>query len=274
MSLVATELFLKGILTPFLVAALVVGASNLRSKQHIPSFAQAYAIAFAIVVAGLLAFGWPIGGALTARTKILVSATIGLGLGASFEQGVTGSRLLCVLGLIGITIWIGEPAFRQNRWEDALPLIPLFIGFILLAPPRYSFETNGEMKLLTTLVFAFGLAALAAFAKSLSYSLLASALASALLAIVIIGRSRFTTSAIISADATLWALITALLLYTEVSLPALLILCLIIGVDRLAHLTWRHASPPPRHHLLVSCIALALVAILIARIDGGAISIY
>ncbi len=274
MWLVVVELFLEGLLTPFLAAAFFLGAARLVDQQHSSSLVPAFAIALSVVIAGLLAFGWPVGWTLTARTKILISAIIGVALGALYERRIYGSRLITALGLIGIAIWIGEPTLRQERWDSALLLLPLVAGLLFLTPPRGSHREIGESRLLITLVLAFGLATIAALAKALSYSLLSLALASALLAILTVGRSRFPPSATLSADATMLALTTALLLYTEVSPLALLVLCTSLAAERLAHLTWRHGGPPPRHLVLAYCIAPTLLAILIARIDAGAISIY
>jgi hypothetical protein len=272
--LVAAELFFEGVLTPFLSAALVLGAAYFRAQRQAPAFVPASAIALSVVTASLVAFGWPVDWVLTARTKILVSAVIGLALGALFEKGVPGSRLVTTLGLIGVAVWISEPALRQNRWEDVLPLIPLITGVLLLTPSRRIPDRTGKARLIATLIFAFGLAAIAALAKALSYSLLTLALASAGLAVLMIGRSHFPPSAAIAAYATLLALATALVLYTDISLPALLILCLSIGAERLSRLTTRHGGSPAFPFLLAFCIATTLLAIVIARIDGGAISIY
>lgn len=270
---VAAELFLEGLLTPFLATALVLGAAHLVNQRR-ATRAPSVAIAFALVIAGLLAFGWPIVGSLNARTKVILSAIIGLALGALFERRLPGSRGITTLGLIGIALWIGEPALRQGRWESVLLIIPVTIGFLLLTPSRRSDEESHETGLLIPLVFAFGLTAITAFAKALSYSVLALALASALLAIMTIGRSEVPPSAAITAEAAMLALMTAVLLYTEASLPAFLVLFSCLGAEHLARLAWPHDGSPPRRYVLAFCIVPALLAILIARIDGGAISIY
>jgi hypothetical protein len=271
MWLVAAELILNGVLAPLLVTALLFGTAYLADRDGFTALAPAIAITLAVCISGLVSFGWPLGLTFNARTKIMVSSIIGLALGVAFERDVRGSRVLLALGLTGIAIWLGLPALRQDLWQDGLLLIPVITGLLILASSR---QSSGEAGLLIAVSVALGLAVIAALAKALSYSVFALALASPLLAALATGRPQLPLSAVITVGTTMLALLAALLLYTEVSLPALLVLSLCLGAEHLAKLTWRHGGRPPRRHILPYCLGPTLLAILIARIDGGAISIY
>ena len=85
MWLVIAELLFDGILAPFVIATLIICLANLAVESRFKALAQALAIVLAVCVAGLLAFGWPISWTFNARTKIMVSALIGLTLGTAFK---------------------------------------------------------------------------------------------------------------------------------------------------------------------------------------------
>lgn len=274
MWLVIAELAFDGILAPFAIATLILCSAKLVVEDRYNDVAPALAIVAAVCLAGILALGWPISWTFHARTKIMVSALIGLALGTAFKS--RGARIgpITSLGLVGIIIWIGKPALQQGHWEGVLLVTGLIAITLIPSRLRQPDSQSYAPKLLIAIIFTFGLAALAALAKSLSYSVLALALMTSMLGILAIWRSPLASPALVTINATMLALVSALLLYTDVSLPALLILCTIFAAERLAYFAWRREGLPPRQLVLSFCIAPVFFAIVIARIDAGAISIY
>jgi len=274
MWLVIAELIVDGGLAPFGIASLILFAANRTVDDRLKALASAGAIVLAVCVAGLLAFGWPISGTLTARTKIMIASLMGFALGIVITSRVGGIGPIVLFGLVTIVVWIGQPALQQGRW-DGIFLVMLVTAVTLLSARLYRADGNDSgPRLLIIVIFAFGLAILAAFARSLSYSVFAFALMSALLATLWIGKSTLPSSAVVTIEATMLALVSALLLYTDMSRLALLVLCTVFAAEHIARLAWRHDGPPPQRYIFSFSIAPAALAILLARIDAGAISIY
>ena len=122
---------------------------------------------------------------------------------------------------------------------------------------------------------ALGLGMIAVFARTFSYAELALSLASALLAALTIGQRRLAPPALITVAATLLALITALLLYSDASLIALLVLSSVIGAERLGLVArGESALEPSMKHIAIFCALPTVAAIVIARIDAGPFSTY
>lgn len=274
MWLLVAEFFLKSLFAPFLAAGLIVTASRHSDHPHLSVVAPAFAIVLALSTTTILAFGWPSGLVLNARTKILISAFVGLGLGIAVERQVRGSKLLLTLAAIGIPIWVGLPTLQQGRWESVLLLLPIAVGLFALMLLDWPGRRNGRLEPLIMPIMTAGLAILAVFAKALSFSALGLALTSALLAILMMGGTSLSVAAAITSATMMLALITALLLFTDISLIALLILSTVLGAERLARLTCRNGEAPSKRRVLLFCLLPAAVAVLAARIDAGAISIY
>jgi len=271
----AVQFLLESLVAPSLVAGLIMISARGFKESRAAAFLPALAILLALGTTYILAFGWPSNLALSARTKIMLSAVIGLAIGIMIERGVRGSGLALVAAAIGIPIWVGLPTLQQGRPETALLILP--IATALLAPKLLGQTRSwGDTpKILIMMALAFGLAGIAAFGKSLSFAELSLALASALLAILAIGEKPLPAGTTISAGVILLTLITSLMLYSQASLPALLVLTTVIAADHLARLSSSKKSrPAPIRRILLYCLLPMVAAILIARIDGGAISIY
>ncbi len=271
----AVQFLLESALVPFLVAA----ALGLAARTTVPDRARAgvlaLAVLFAVGATYVLAFGWPSTLALNARTKIMLSAFIGVAIGMAIEHRLPRSMIALAALAIIIPLWTGLPALQQGRLDSAL-LIPLIAAALLAPRLMGDCRSWGERpKILTMMALALGLAGIAAFATSLSFAELSLSLASALLAIFLIGPKPTPAAATIVAAPILLALTAALFLYSSASLPALLVLSTVIGAEPLARRSWgREPAPLPTRRVLLYCLLPAAAAILIARIDGGSISIY
>ncbi|MGI9499236.1 MAG: hypothetical protein ACR2P3_04315 [Geminicoccaceae bacterium] len=271
----AGQLLLESLLAPGLLAALVMLLARGSGYGPLAPFAPVLAIALAIGTTYVLAFGWPPGPAVGARAKILLSAVIGLAVGVAIQGRIRWYRFGFITAAIGIPIWIGLPALQQMNLESVLLILPVTAALAVLPIIGKTAPSASSPQILILLTLTVSLAAIAVFAKTFSFAELGLSLGSALLAILTIDRKPLAAPAVIMAAAMLSALITALLLYSEVSLPALLVLAFVIGADRLARLwTGGRKAHPSIWLVLVFCILPAAAAILIARIDAGAISIY
>lgn len=270
------ELILESLVAPFLIAGFILFGARHLGEARLLALAPALAIVLALGITTIIAFGWPPTLVLNARTKILFSAFIGLALGLAAERHAKSRAAATAVAALGIPIWVGIPALQEAGLESALLLlIPVTLGLLLLIPSSDGPDGSGQRsKALTMLILAAGFAAIAAFARTLSFTALGLALASALLLVVTIGSTSFSTAAAITAAAPLIALVAALLLYTDASLVSVLILSTVIGARWMACFFGRLQEEPSIGRIfLVSLLPLAL-AILAARIDAGAISIY
>ncbi|MGI9507930.1 MAG: hypothetical protein ACR2QJ_01105 [Geminicoccaceae bacterium] len=281
----AARLLLESTAAPFLLAALIMisGAviapasafAGRPDRGWFRELAPALAILAAIGITHILAFGWPPSLTLDARMKIMLAAILGLVVGWALDHGISGARLGLILLAIGLPIWVGLPALLLAKPESARLVLPIAIAFGAHAIAREKVSPDGTPQIIILTSIALGLAAIAVFAKAFSFAELGLAFASALLAILMISRAPLGTPASLAAAAVLLALFTALLLYSQASLPALLILTAAIGADRLARGSRDDSETrTPRGRLFFFCLLPVATAILIARIDAGPISIY
>ena len=277
----AVQLLLESVLAPFTLAALVLISIRWIGRDRLAAFLQALAVVLAFGTTYVLAFGLPADVVFNAKSKIMLTACIGLAIGMVVEQRPQWARLGLVAGAIGLPIWVGFPVIEQGRPEMAF--LALSIAAALLAPPLIGKASPdigtppgaGVSAILIPLTLAFGLAAIAFFAKAFSFAELCLSLGSALLAIMALSRQRLAAPAAITTAALLLALITAMLLYSEASPLALFVLGIVIGAERLAGLTSGEiAAISATRRTLIFCVAPLVAAILIARIDAGAISLY
>ncbi|MGI9503139.1 MAG: hypothetical protein ACR2RE_08815 [Geminicoccaceae bacterium] len=271
----AVQFLLESALVPILAA----GALGLAARTIVPDRARAGVLALAVLLAVgttyVLAFSWPSTLVLNARTKIMFSAFIGIAIGMAIEHRLPWSTIALAALAIAVPLWIGLPALQQGRLESIL-LIPIIAAALFAPRLMGDCRSWGEPpKVLTMMALALGLAGIAAFARSLSFAELSLALASALLAIILIGPRPLSATAAIATAPILLALTAALLLYSNASLPALLVLSTVIGAEPLARRSsGREPEPVPTRRVLLYCLLPTAAAILIARIDGGSISIY
>lgn len=282
----AGQLLLQCLLAPFVLAGLIMASarwlgSHGFGQEWTASFAPALAVAAGVIATYLLIFGWPPSPAVGARTKIVLSVIIGLAFGLVVEGCCRRTRLGrwarfgLIAGAIGIPVWIGLPALQQGRPESALLILPIAVALVAPSLSVRGASSGGTPGLLMLLTLAVGLAAIAVFAKALSFAVLGLALGSALCAILIIGREALAPPVVVMSAAMLLALTTALLLYSDASLTALLVLGTVLGAGRLAGISNHNAeakAPVPR--IVIFCVLPAAAAILSARIDAGPISIY
>ncbi|MDH3662786.1 MAG: hypothetical protein OEU92_22615 [Alphaproteobacteria bacterium] len=280
------QLLLQSLLAPFVLAGLIMMTARWFGPHGLGQdggaiIAPALAIAAGVIATYLLAFGWPPILAVSARAKIVLSAIIGLVLGLLVEgrsrrtRYERWARFGLITGAIGIPLWIGLPALQQGRPESAFLILPSAAALVAPALFFRGAPSGGTLGLLILLTMTAGLAVIAAFAKALSFAVLALSLGGALLAILMLGREPLALPVVVMSAAMLLALTTALLLYSDASLPALLVLGTVLGAGRLAgasDMSPEAKAPVPR--VLVCCLLPAAAAMLIARIDAGPISIY
>jgi len=250
-----------------------------RWLRHRVSRVLVYAIAFfaAIAASYVIIFGWPMTSALGARQKIVLLTLAGLliGVGSSFRNIPFLSSALLIAG----PIWIGWPALAQGRSDALLLGLPLIIallitGFWIRDRSHQSTDTEIELYLLM-IIMAVGLALIALFARTLSVMQLGLALASVLAVVVLAGRKHPQRLLLIAGAAMLVGLLTAILLYSQASLPAIIVLSAICGLPCLkvfsSGLSILRTSAWPA---VLMAMILTTVAVAIAWIDAGSISVY
>ncbi len=266
------QFLLESIVVPAVVAGLVVFPA--RWSSHRVSFGLVTATAFlaAILTTYALIFDWPASTVLAARQKIIFLTLAATLLGLVPCQKLS-SRSLVVLAIIG-PLWIGWPALQQGMPSSALLTLPIIVG--IWAGHRSSDQPGATTAhSLVLLLMAIGLALIALFARTFSVSQLSLALASITLSILLLGRQPPnpilpTTSAVM-----LSGLLSALLLYSDASVPALVILGSTLLAPALAGLFGNMSAfhDTPRTGLLAAMLLVAL-AVGIAWIDAGAVSVY
>ena len=271
----AAQLLLESLLMPFALASVIMILARGSDRGLYPILAPVLAIGLAVGAAYLLIFGWPLSTGISARTKIMLSCFAGFFFGFAIHMRFPGSRIALIAGAIALPIWIGVPALQQGRPESAFLLLPILLG---LAVPfligRDIRSTTGSV-IPMLLVLALSISAIAVFAKALSFAQLSLALGAALLAILMIGRAPLPRPAALMAAAMIQSLFATMLLYTDASLAALVVLGAVIGADRLARLTFGGtATAFPTLRFVVFSVLPAASAIVIARIDAGEFSIY
>ena len=148
---------------------------------------------------------------------LLCGAIIGLGS----HRNQSAVKVAAIALSIALPLWIGLPALQQARPESGFLLLPVLVGVLLSITVQPSQSALTQRRLIILMTLASGLAAIAAFARTLSYAELAFALASALIAVFFFGRNIDLSPILSSAASMMLALTTALLLYTDASRAAL-----------------------------------------------------
>lgn len=271
----AGRFLLESILAPGLVAGLALMVVRGWSRDRSGRLAPALAIILAVGVTYVLAFGWPPNFAGGARSKVMLSALIGLVVGVALHRRAPWSGHAFTAAAIGIPIWIGLPALQLGKPESALLLLPIAAIISARAIGAAGPPPHRAPGILILVILAVSLSTLAAFAKAFSFAEIGLALASALVAILAIERAPLGAPATTVSAFMLLAVTTALLLYSEVSILALSVLALVPAAERFAR---RGSGSPstaaPIGRVLVFCLLPAGIALLVARIDAGPISIY
>lgn len=270
----AGQIFVESALLPAIVSGLIVLPARWSSHWVFCVLASAAAILAAILLSYVSVFGWPAPPALGARQKILlltvVSVLLGMGFSLDkprFDRAVTAFFVIAPL-------WIGWPALKEGRLSLGLLVLPIAVG--LWVHSRSKRRTDDKTELCLLLVaMALGLAAIALFARTLSITQLGLALAATLTAIVLAGPKPPTSMIAIAGAAMLSGLLCALLLYSEASLPAMIVLCAVLLSPPFASLL----VPPvggrrPLLPSLLTATAITMIAAGIAWIDAGSISVY
>ena len=280
MGSLAAQFLLESLLAPFAAAALLLTLARWLPRSRFAALGPVFAMMLALGTTYVLAFGWPSSHALDARTKILISAVLGAIMGLIVERRDRTSTVMLIAGATAIIVWIGLPALVHGRPASALLLLPIAVALAALRLFGRGNASDETPPILTMLTLAFGLAAIAVFAKTFSLAQIALSLASALLAVLIFGRPALSSPGAkapveLLTSAMLLALSTALLLYSEANVFAVIILATTLIAGRLASRSGEAeggAVSIPRH--VVFRLLPAAAAILIARIDAGPISLY
>jgi len=275
----ASALLLESFLAPFLVTVslIAIGRSGWISLRSLPGpiLASTLMLPASVGVTYVLALGWPETFFLDAKAKVVVATILGAIIGLLvFRERSWSMPALIALAII-IPIWIGLPALQQARSEAGLLILPILIGLAFAAFAKFKDPLITPRRLVVPITLALGIAGITALGRSLSFAELALALASSLIALFLFGRGVITPPSIIAAAAMLSALLASLLLYSEVSKLALLVLGLALSADVISTWAERRGSRFLASALLTSaCFFPLSIALLIARFDAGSISIY
>jgi hypothetical protein len=185
------------------------------------------------------------------------------------------ARLLLAMASLVIPFWIGWPALVQDWSRGWLLMLPLLAGCWLSRELTVQ-PSIVKRACLMLIAMATGLALIAVYAKALSLAEFGLALASALLAIILVGPKPLSGMAAIMAATMLLALLTTLLFFSSASPIALLVLTLVLGAERLASLAHRFNKAFQATSLTFAllCVLPLVIAVVIARIDAGPFSIY
>lgn len=267
----AADLLLESLLAPFALACMVLAAVRWIRYRPLVLIAPAVAMLLAVGATYGLVLGWPSVLAPSARDKVLLALVIGLVAGIFISKRPQWTRPVLITGAFAIPIWVGLPALQQGRLDGGLLILPIAFAAISLWLIEHRPAPSSTADLLLASALAAGLAGIAAFARSLTFTELGLSLAAALIAILIVGRRPVTMPATLASAAMLLAMATSLLLYSEASLAAILVLGATIGAERLARLSTGDLTV---RHLLLFLALPTVIAIVIARIDAGPISIY
>ncbi|MEM8951206.1 MAG: hypothetical protein AAGA21_00515 [Pseudomonadota bacterium] len=265
---------------PFVLVSLVLIANRAVNRRRLAAYLEAAAFVAALGTTYVLALGWPVDLVFSAKSKIVIAAVGGFAAGLAFCERARWAKTAIIALVIAMPLWIGLPALQQGRPESALLLLPIAIAFTLpflidVSVIGDAAPDNACSKTLIAMTMTFGLAMIALFAKTFSYAELALSLASTLLAAMTIGRKQLAAPALITIAAALLAMITALLLYSQANLTAMLVLSIVIGAERLDRVACSESDREPSlKRIAIFCALPAMTAILIARIDAGPFSIY
>ena len=277
----AGQVVFESVIVPAAVSGLVVLPT--RWLRHRVSLVLIYAAGFfmAIAVSYVLTFGWPATPALGARQKIAILAAAGIlvGLGTGLGKPRLPLSTLLTAFLAAGPLWIGWPLLTQGRSDAVLLILPLliapiFAGFWINDQPAPSTLSVTERGVLMV-TMAIGLAMIALFARTLSMTQLGLALASTLAAAALAGRKPAPPLLLIAGAAMLSGFLTALLLYSEANVPAILILAAILLLPALQRfyscLSIMQESPWP---IYLTAMMLTAISVSITWIDAGSISVY
>ncbi len=278
----AGQIWLESVLVPAVVSGLIVLTT--RWLRHRVSLVLVYAIAFlaAIAASYVMVFGWPTSTTLGARQKIALLTCSGLLIGIVVD--LRNLRFLLPSILVAGPLWIGWPLLIQGSSKAVLLILPLIIPLLFaatLADDRSRQSAGKQVELfLLLIIMASGLSMIALFARTLSFMQLGLALASTLAAILLAatfltGRKPPELLLPIAGTTMLSGLLTALLLYSEANLTAIILLS---GVLLLPHLhTVLSESSTFRTSAWTTisvAMTIASASVCIAWIDAGSISVY
>ena len=278
MTTFAEQILWQSVVAPAAISGFIALALRWRNSRHLILFGYATAFLVALAVGYHLVFGVPSLVAMGARQKIMALTVIGLAicLAAGLVEVIT-PRLLQGLAIVG-PLWIGWPALLQGNTATFLLVLPIALGLWLCS--RTAGKTGptpcaAEDSVWLLALLAAGLAAIALFARTLSYAQLALMLASILASASLAGPRPRSLVLHLAGSTMLIGLMSALLLYSEASHLAMLILTASLAspwlANRLALL--RKARPPIWSPHLIAAVLITAAAF-IAWIDAGSVSVY
>jgi hypothetical protein len=266
------QLLLMPLLLPFALAATATAAVGLwlGSRRSAPLLGLAQTIGFLAAYGALLGLpAWP---PLTAEAKVAYVATLGVLLGLLLPllpRWADALQTVVLAWPIGIVVWL------TARLPLSIPILltaaALAIFGAAMVGPLAGARQKSPRRVLMLQSAVIGLAALAAFGRTLAVAELALALAASLAGVLVAGRSLGVTNAtLIGPTGTALALAGTLALSGGASRPALLPLALVFAADRVAR---RLAS---RRHLWLESLLFAAgclvplgLALAIARLSSG-----
>jgi hypothetical protein len=265
----AVQFLLESVVAPAVLSGLIV--IQTRWFRHRVSLVLITAIAFSAAITGtyLMMLGWPLSTALDARQKLYLLTWAGalIGLGFSLDER-RSAPLLAALFVLG-PLWIGWPALMQGRLDTLLLVLPITASVWLSRQCRRS-EDQPSALLWLLVIMAAALATQAFLARTLSLGQLGLALAATLLSIALIGRKPPLPVTAIAGLAMLSGLWSALLLYSEASVPALIVLGGALIAPALARIIIEPGSSRQAHRLgVLMAMAAATAAAAIAWIDAA-----
>ncbi len=201
---------------------------------------------------------------------MIASLVLAIGLASAKTRGDVPAAALAILG----PLWIGWPALTQGASTTVLLALPIVVGLWGLGAAKTSKAVTADLCLLL-IIMAIGLALIALFARTVSITQQSLALASILGAIMLLG-PRPPLPILLMAGATMLSgLLSALLLYSAASLPAMLILSSLVIARSLFSVLFAHDTDRSKLSLtLPIAAALAAIAVSVAWIDAGTISVY
>lgn len=270
----AGKLLLESVVVPAVIAGFLVFPTRWFSHRVSLFLVSATAISAAIATTYLMMFGWPVSEALGARQKIGLLTLAGLLLSIGHSRKPTRlAHLLPALSVLG-PLWIGWPALMQGHPTSILLALPIGAGLWIGHRSMTGKDKSTEL-CLTVTIMAIGLALMALFARTLSMTQLSLALAATLGAIVLVGPKPPDRSVLTAGTTMLIGLASAIMLYSDVSLPAILVLGCILAITPLRRIIMNQKAINNRPWLsLLIAMALVTLSTGIAWIDAGSISIY
>ncbi len=265
---------LDGVVVPAVTAFLIMLPTRWWDRRVFYELLPPIALLIGLLSTYWLIFGWPGSLVPSARQKIILLAAAGLFLGTIHHRN---ARRAAFAALITLTpFWIGLPSLAQGQPKAVLLALPALMGLgVLFVASTRPYQDQGQSLAWSLAALALGLAAIALFGRSASLSQLSLALASALAAILLTTQKPPPHSLILTVMVLASGLLTTLLLYTDASLTAAVLLALSplapLFAARLAKVATRDIRAALTGFLLVGMVVLVAV---IAWIDGGHISLY